>query len=70
MTQTNLECEATQTIVTVKGVPLRRRTEIGKRGGTNHIYQSVDASPVWGYWYHTAKQATEKSTSLDRMIRL
>lgn len=63
MTQT----ESTQVVVKVAGVSLRRRTETGPRGGTTHIYQSVDADPDWGYWYQTATQAIGHSNSCDRV---
>lgn len=61
--------EKTETTVKIKGILLRRRTETGPRGGQRHIYQSAKASPDWGYWYETARQAISQSNESDRVVR-
>jgi hypothetical protein len=50
------------TIVTRGGAPLRRRQR-----GSEILWQSIDASPDWGYWYSTARQAREYSNASDRV---
>lgn len=63
MTTTNTTYGA-ERIVTYRGHQLRRR-----QTGSEVIWQAADASPVWGYWYSTARQAIQESGSLDKVVR-
>lgn len=53
--------------ISYRGRMLIRSTEIGPRGGKRYLYQSIDASRGWGYWYPTAQQAAELSNPSDRI---
>jgi len=39
-----------------------------RQRGSEVIWQAADASPDWGYWYSTARQAAAESNSSDRVI--
>jgi hypothetical protein len=56
------------TVITYRGIRLRRSAETGPRGGVRYLYQCVDASPTWGYWYSSAVQAARESGSTDRPV--
>jgi len=50
------------TVVTRHGRSLRRRAH-----GRSVLWQAADASPIWGYWYDTARQAAAESNASDRV---
>ena len=53
--------------ITFHGVQLRRRIDVGPRGGTSYIYQAETASADWGYWYSSATRAAQESNASDRL---
>lgn len=52
--------------VVVKGVKLRWVFRGDKQKGKK-IYQSASASPSFGLWYSSAKEAAQKSNASDRI---
>lgn len=61
-------------IVVRRGLTLRRRvsTVLGARRQprTEILWQAATASPDYGYWYSTARQAAAESNASDRVVSL
>ena len=61
------ECDkALVRIVRRYGISLRRY----QKRANKVLWQAETASPDWGYWYSTARQAADESNASDRVVRL